>query len=61
MGNTRLTLEQFITYRNKIIIRLRSRQKHFKSDKPSYYEIRLQELNDQFSQFKNFGLIKTKD
>jgi len=60
MGGFKVTFEQFIEYRNKIVIRLRARKKHFKSNKPNYYEIRLEQIDSQYPEFKKLGVINLK-
>lgn len=58
-----MTYEEFLMYRNKIIQRMNARNKAFpKTDrsKLTYYEIRLNEINEQYPEFSKFGVIKLK-
>lgn len=55
-----ITLEQYIEYRNKIVTRQRSRKKHFASTKKSYYDIRLEQLDEAYPQFSKLGIINLK-
>lgn len=59
MKNKTLTLNQFIDYRNKLVTRREARHKHF-PEKVTYYDLRIQQLDNQFPQFKGLGKIVKK-
>lgn len=65
MKHKRFSYEEFIDYRNKIVLRLHARNRVFtksKQDKfkEQYYEIRLKQINEQYPEFSKFGQIKLK-
>ena len=55
------TYQEFIAYRNRIILRMGARRRNFPNDPVNYYEIRLRELNDQYPEFSKFGKIELKE
>lgn len=50
---------KIIQYRNKILIRLRSRVKHF-GNKLNYYQIRLDQIDASYPELKGKGIINLK-
>lgn len=54
-----MSLNQFIEYRNKLIIRREARHKNF-PEKVTYYDLKLETLDNAFPEFKGMGLIKLK-
>lgn len=59
MKNKTLTLNQFIEYRNKLVTRREARHKHF-PEKTTYYDLRLEQLDKKFPEFKGLGKINKK-
>lgn len=56
-----LTYEQFIAYRNKMIIRRDARRRSFPKDPDSYYDIRIREINQLYPEYAHFGQIQLKE
>lgn len=61
-GRRRLfTPEEFIKYRNIVRKRAEARRKAFPEDPPSYWELRLREIEDLYPEFNAFGQIRLKN
>lgn len=60
LKNKTLTLKEYIVYRNKIVSRLRARVSHFGNPEKNYYFIRLKQLDEQYPDFRQFGVINLK-
>lgn len=63
MKRKTMSYSEFIQYRNKIITRLNARNRTFpklEKNKKTYYEIRLDEINELYPEYSKFGKIELK-
>jgi len=63
MKNKPRTLEQYIQYRNTLVIRRDARERQGLKPvdgKEDYYTIRIRELDNQHPEFKGMGKVKLK-
>lgn len=58
-SNKPKTFEQYIEYRNELIMKRDNRRKHF-GPATNYYDLRLIEIDAQHPEFKNFGKVVLK-
>lgn len=55
------TFEEYVSYRNEIYTKAVNRTAKFGDGGFNYYWLRLQEIDNQYPEFKGFGVIKLKE
>lgn len=58
--NRVLTLKEFNCLRNKLLIRAKARTKNFNDKGNNYYWKQLEDIENQFPEYKGLGIIEIK-